>query len=80
MVDGLAGVPVKALFAIMAISACCIMSTINADSPTLSPGQFVKFHIEATLACVEVTVTGWKKRRKEECDVTKSPEAASKMQ
>jgi hypothetical protein len=55
--DGLGGVPVVALLAVMAVSPRSEVAALKTHTPTHSPRQFVQLHVEATAPGMQITVT-----------------------
>lgn len=54
--DGLAHVSVVTLLAVMAMTSCCVVSTVQTDATTSPPRQFVELHVETTTSGMQVTV------------------------
>ena len=56
--DGLGGVPVVTLLAVMTVPASSEVATLQTDTATHATRQFVQLHVEATPPGVQVAVAG----------------------
>jgi hypothetical protein len=62
--DGLAHVTVEALLAVVAVAASCVVTAVEADTPTLAPRQLVELHVESAAPGMQVAVTGCREARR----------------
>lgn len=58
MSDGLGDVTIETLLAIVAVASFGVVSALDTHSSTHLARQLVELHVEATLACMQITVTG----------------------
>lgn len=63
MRDGLSGIPVVALAAVVAVPAGGVVPALEADAPGGPPRQLVQLHVEPAAARVPVAVTFWGRKR-----------------
>lgn len=63
MSDGPGHVSVKALLAVVAVTACSVVATVHAHSSALPPRQLIQLHVESAATGMEVAVARCRRKR-----------------
>lgn len=68
MRDGLTGVAVVALLAVVAVAAGRVVAAFEAHAAADAARQLEQFHVEATAPSVQIAIAGWfeQKRKREQ--------------
>ena len=59
MVNGFVAIAIESFLAVVTVASVGVVTTLDADSAADVSRQLVQLHVEATLACMEVTVARW---------------------